>query len=35
MYFTGIDPFTKQQVYVAKGLRDRKGQRELMQFFMP
>jgi hypothetical protein len=33
MYYTGIDPFTKQQVYVAKGLRDRKMQRALMQFF--
>ena len=35
MYYTGIDPFTKQQVYVAKGLRDRKMQRALMQFFKP
>ena len=35
MYHTGIDPFTKQQVYVAKGLRDRKMQRALMQFFKP
>src|SRR5947209_17213087 len=33
LYYTGIDPFTKQQVYVAKGLRDRKMQRALMQFF--
>ena len=24
MYYTGIDPFTKQEVYVAKELRDRK-----------
>jgi Domain of unknown function (DUF3362) len=32
---TGIDPFTKQEVYVAKGLRDRKMQRALMQFFKP
>jgi hypothetical protein len=24
MYYTWIDPFTKQEVYVAKGLRDRK-----------
>lgn len=23
-YYTGIDPMTKQQVYAAKGLRDRK-----------
>jgi radical SAM superfamily enzyme YgiQ (UPF0313 family) len=35
MYYTGIDPFTKQEVYVAKGLRDRKLQRALMQFFKP
>jgi hypothetical protein len=35
MYYTGIDPFTKEQVYVAKGLRDRKMQRALMQFFKP
>ncbi len=33
MYYTGIDPFTKQAVYIAKGLRDRKMQRALMQFF--
>ncbi|MBV8089543.1 MAG: DUF3362 domain-containing protein, partial [Alphaproteobacteria bacterium] len=35
LYYTGIDPFTKQHVYVAKGLRDRKMQRALMQFFKP
>ncbi len=35
MYHTGIDPFTKQAVYVARGLRDRKMQRALMQFFKP
>lgn len=35
MYYTGIDPFTKQPVYVAKHLRDRKLQRALMQFFKP
>jgi radical SAM superfamily enzyme YgiQ (UPF0313 family) len=35
MFYTGIDPFTKQQVYIAKGLRDRKMQRALMQFFKP
>jgi hypothetical protein len=35
MYHTGIDPFTKQEVYVTKGLRDRKMQRALMQFFKP
>jgi hypothetical protein len=28
-----LDQFTKQEVYVAKGLRDRKMQRALMQFF--
>jgi Domain of unknown function (DUF3362) len=35
MFYTGIDPFAKQAVYVAKGLRDRKMQRALMQIFMP
>src|SRR5713226_2556853 len=35
LYYTGIDPFTKQQVYVTKGLRDRKMQRALMQCFKP
>jgi uncharacterized radical SAM protein YgiQ len=35
MFYTGIDPFTKEQVYVARGLRDRKMQRALMQFFKP
>jgi uncharacterized radical SAM protein YgiQ len=35
VYYTGIDPFTKQEVYVARGLKDRKMQRALMQFFKP
>jgi len=35
MYHTGLDPFTKQPVYIAKHLRDRKLQRALMQFFKP
>ncbi len=35
MYYTGLDPFTKQEVYVSNGLRDRKLQRALMQFFKP
>jgi uncharacterized radical SAM protein YgiQ len=35
MYYTGIDPFTKQQVYVARALKDRKLQRALLQFFKP
>ena len=35
MHHAGIDPFTKQQVCVAKGLRDRKKQRALMRFFKP
>jgi uncharacterized radical SAM protein YgiQ len=33
MYYTGMDPFTKKTVFIAKGLRDRKTQRALMQFF--
>jgi uncharacterized radical SAM protein YgiQ len=35
MYYTGIDPFTKKEVHVARGLHDRKLQRALMQFFKP
>jgi uncharacterized radical SAM protein YgiQ len=35
MYYTGLDPFTKKPVTVAKKLRDRKMQRALMQFFKP
>jgi radical SAM superfamily enzyme YgiQ (UPF0313 family) len=35
MYYTGIDPFTKQPAYVARTLSDRKLQRALMQFFKP
>jgi len=35
MYYTGLDPFSKQPVYVARHLRDRKLQRALMQFFKP
>jgi hypothetical protein len=35
MYYTGLDPFTKQPVASAKGLKDRKLQRALMQFFKP
>jgi uncharacterized radical SAM protein YgiQ len=35
MYYTGIDPFTRKPVYIAKHLRDRKLQRALLQFFKP
>jgi uncharacterized radical SAM protein YgiQ len=35
MFYTGIDPFTKQEVYIARAMRDRKMQRALMQFFKP
>ena len=35
MYYTGIDPFTKQEVFIARNLRDRKMQRALLQFFKP
>jgi uncharacterized radical SAM protein YgiQ len=35
MYYTGIDPFTKQEVFIARQLKDRKMQRALMQFFKP
>jgi uncharacterized radical SAM protein YgiQ len=35
MYYTGIDPFSGQEVYIARQLRDRKLQRALLQFFKP
>ncbi|HEY3788294.1 MAG TPA: YgiQ family radical SAM protein, partial [Urbifossiella sp.] len=35
LYYTGIDPFTKKEVHVAKGINNRKMQRALMQFFKP
>jgi uncharacterized radical SAM protein YgiQ len=35
MYYTGIDPFTGQEVYIARQLRDRKMQRALLQYFKP
>ena len=35
IYHSGIDPFTKKPVYVAKKMRERKFQRALMQFFKP
>jgi hypothetical protein len=35
IYYALIDPFTGQEVYVARGLRDRKTQRALMPFFKP
>src|SRR5438132_1338379 len=35
MYYTGLDPFTKRPVHVARNLHDRKLQRALMQFFKP
>ena len=35
MYHTGLDPFTKKEVFIARHLRDRKLQRALMQFFKP
>ncbi len=35
MYYTGIDPFTGDEVYIARQLKDRKTQRALLQFFKP
>lgn len=35
MYYTGIGPFTGQEVYTARNLRDRRLQRALLQFFKP
>ncbi|MFQ3649902.1 MAG: YgiQ family radical SAM protein, partial [Gemmataceae bacterium] len=35
MYYTGIDPLTGQEVYIARQLRDRRMQRALLQYFKP
>jgi hypothetical protein len=35
LYDTGSEPFTKEEVFVARHLRDRKIQRALMQFSKP
>jgi hypothetical protein len=35
MYHTGLDPMTKEPETVTKGLRDRRMQRALLQFFKP
>ena len=35
MNYTGIDPFTKKPVKIARGMGDRKMQRALMQFCKP
>lgn len=35
MYYTGIDPFTKEAVYSAKTVKDKAMQRVLMQFTYP
>src|SRR5688500_16327874 len=35
MYCTGIDPFAKKPVDIARQLKDRKPQRASMQFFKP
>jgi hypothetical protein len=35
MWHAGIDPFMKRLAYAGQGLRDRKLQRALMQFFTP
>ena len=35
MYYTGLDPMTGQPVYVARGERERRLQRALLQFFKP
>ncbi|HEY2839977.1 MAG TPA: YgiQ family radical SAM protein [Pirellulales bacterium] len=35
MYHTGLDPFTRRPVYIAKQVKDRRMQRALLQFFKP
>ena len=33
MYVTGLDPFTQEPVYVAKGLREKRMQKALLQYW--
>jgi len=35
VYYTGMDPFAKKRVHVAKAMRERKMQPVLMQFSKP
>jgi uncharacterized radical SAM protein YgiQ len=35
MYYTGIEPISGEEVYVARSMRERKLQRALLQFFKP
>ena len=35
MYHTGLDPMTREPVKITKGLKDRRMQRALLQFFKP
>jgi radical SAM superfamily enzyme YgiQ (UPF0313 family) len=35
MYYTGLDPFTGESVYVARGGRERRLQKALLQYFKP
>jgi uncharacterized radical SAM protein YgiQ len=35
MYYTGLDPMTGESVYVARGSRERRLQRSLLQYFKP
>ena len=35
MYYTGIDPMSGEAVYVARGARERRLQRALLQYFKP
>ena len=35
MYYTGLDPMTGKAVYVPRGVRERRRQRALLQFFKP
>jgi hypothetical protein len=35
MYYTGLDPWSGEPVYVARGARERRLQRALLQYFKP
>ena len=35
MFYTGLDPYTLEEVYVAKGDKEKRIQRALMQYYRP
>jgi hypothetical protein len=35
MFYTGLDPFTMQKIYVPKSAKEKQMQRALLQYFKP